>query len=174
MKYYTVDTHYGDERIVGLCNRPFDTMDDMITGIISKWNSTVGVNDDVYIIGDYACGNLNCFTEITESLNGTKHLVPGNHDAEWMSEPEKRAMFDIMDTIDTTMDDGKKVVLCHYPLAAYDGSTTGALHVYGHVHNNHNEPNYGLLGLLKGCYNAGVDMNDFTPKTLKQLIEAKI
>ena len=174
MKYYTADTHFGDERIIRLCNRPFDTLQDMTSNIIKRWNSTVDVNDDVYIIGDYACGNLDAFNEITNSLNGIKHLVPGNHDVEWMSDPAKSAMFDIMSMIDVITDNERKVVLCHYPLAAYDGSTSGAVHVYGHVHNNYNEPNYELIGSLKGCYNAGVDVNDFTPKTLEQLMGATI
>lgn len=41
--------------------------------------------------------------------------------------------------------------------------------MYGHVHNNINEPNYGLLKYLKNSYNAGVDVNGFTPKTIEQL-----
>ena len=174
MKYYTADTHFGDGRIIDLCNRPFGSLSEMNSEIMRRWNSIVDNNDDVYIVGDYAFGYRKDLKELTDSLNGRKHLVPGNHDQHWLKNDMYRSSFDVKDIITSINDDGKSVVLCHYPLCAFVGSINGAFHIYGHVHNNVNEPNYGLLKHLKNSYNAGVDVNDFTPRTLDQLMEVSI
>lgn len=60
--------------------------------------------------------------------------------------------------------------MCHYPMCAFDGSLTGGYQVYGHVHNNRNEPMYGLLPKLVRSYNAGVDVNGYRPVTLDDMI----
>ena len=171
MRYYVADTHFGDERIIGLCKRPFRSIEHMTTAIVDNWNSVVDDSDHVYVVGDFACGDISCLKEIIESLNGHIHLIPGNHDTEWMDDEDISQLIDIMNIVETIMDDGTEVVLCHYPLCSYEGSLRGAVHIYGHVHNNLNEPNYGLLKYLKNSYNAGVDVNGFTPKTLSQLTE---
>ena len=170
MRYYVADTHFGDERIIGLCNRPFCSIEDMTNTIVEKWNSVVDDNDHVYVVGDYACGDISNLEEITNALHGHIHLIPGNHDMEWIHSEKAPQSVDVMSVIETVIDDGVEVVLCHYPLCSYEGSLRGAVHVYGHVHNNFNAPNYSLLKYLKNSYNAGVDVNGFVPKTLEQLM----
>ncbi len=173
MIYYVADTHFGDGRIIGLCHRPFSSVEDMTEKIVERWNSVVDDSDHVYVIGDFACGGVNNLGEIADSLNGHIHLIPGNHDEEWIHRADVPPSIDIMDTIETIMDGGTEVVLCHYPLCSYEGSLRAAVHVYGHVHNNESEPNYCLLKYLKNSYNAGVDVNGFIPRTLKQLMGAE-
>ncbi|WP_400203265.1 metallophosphoesterase [Methanomethylophilus alvi] len=173
MNYYIADTHFGDERIIGYCDRPFATVEEMTETIINRWNSVVDANDDVYIVGDFACGDISNLKEIIDSLNGRKYLIPGNHDECWMNDGNYRSLINMMNVIDHVVDGENEVILCHYPLCAFDGSLSGAFHVYGHVHNNINEPNYAILGKLKNSYNAGVDVNDFFPRSLEQLVRAK-
>ncbi len=174
MIYYTADTHFGDGRIIRLCNRPFKTLSEMNSEMVRRWNAVVDANDDVYIIGDFAYGYRGDLKLLTDSLKGKLHLIPGNHDGNWLRNRHYRNLCDVRPLISTINDAGRLVVLCHYPLCAFDGSLTGGYHVYGHVHNNYNEPNFGLLGQLKNSYNAGVDVNDFTPVTLDQMMEASI
>jgi calcineurin-like phosphoesterase family protein len=54
----------------------------------------------------------------------------------------------------------------HYPIEEWDGFFRGSYHLYGHVHNNDNG-----LRIIDRRYNVGVDVNDFEPKTLDELIE---
>ncbi len=173
MKYYIADTHFGDTRIINLCGRPYKDLEEMTLSIIMNWNSTVDPKDEVYMLGDVAYrykGNLRL---LLDSLNGKKHLLIGNHDSGWMKNPANRRAFRSIDIMSKIQDGGRRVVLCHYPLMAFDGSTNGGYHVFGHIHNNTNEPLYNAINSMKNAFNAGVDVNGFAPVTLDQLIESK-
>ena len=173
MKYYIADTHFGDTRIINLCGRPYKDLEEMTLSIIMNWNSTVDPKDEVYMLGDVAYrykGNLRL---LLDSLNGKKHLLIGNHDSGWMKKPTNLRAFRSIDKMSKIQDEGRSVVLCHYPLMAFDGSTRGGYHVFGHIHNNTNEPLYNAINSMKNAFNAGVDVNGFAPVTLDQLIESK-
>ena len=68
------------------------------------------------------------------------------------------------------VDNGRRVCLCHYPLASYENSIYGGYHVYGHIHNNRNDIAYKLMENVPNAYNASADVIGFTPKTLDELI----
>ncbi len=173
MKYYTADTHFGDNRIIRLCNRPFRDMDDMISTIAENWNSVVDRKDDVYLVGDVAFGYRGDLRSLLDSLRGRKHLLVGNHDAGWMRNENNLGAFRTVDMISKIKDEGRSVVLCHYPLLAFDGSMKGAYHVFGHIHNNTREPLYEAISTQPNYFNAGVDVNGFRPVTLDQLIASR-
>lgn len=85
--WYTADLHFGHANIIKYCNRPFKDVDHMNVGLMERWNSLVGKNDIVWILGDFALS----WTQTKKwgpLLNGFKILVPGNHDRCWKS-PEK-------------------------------------------------------------------------------------
>jgi calcineurin-like phosphoesterase family protein len=52
MNRYISDTHLGHENILRHSKRPFRNVEEMDKIIIENWNSVVGPNDDIYIIGD--------------------------------------------------------------------------------------------------------------------------
>ena len=170
MNYYISDTHFGDNRIIELCRRPFKDLDEMTNTISRNWNSIVEKNDSVYIVGDFAMHYDEEVGELIDSLNGMKTLIPGNHDRELLAEESFRKKMNIGSDIMTIEDSNRSVTLCHYPMLAFEGSLHNGYHIYGHIHNNYNEPNYNIAKELKNCFNAGVDVNDFTPKTLDELI----
>lgn len=81
MRYWTADPHFGHARILELCpNRPWGTVAAMNQGLIDLWNATVGIEDEVWIVGDFAMGPIHEGLQIASRLHGKKHLVPGNHD----------------------------------------------------------------------------------------------
>jgi calcineurin-like phosphoesterase family protein len=61
-------------------------------------------------------------------------------------------------------DNGRKVVLCHYPIHEWDGYYNGAIHIHGHTHSNIG------VSFREGAYDAGVDARNFEPVTLDEMI----
>lgn len=74
------DCHFGHRNIIRYCNRPFKDVEDMTEKLIANWNSVVGNNDIVYVVGDFALCGKQKIIEIGRRLNGRKRLILGNHD----------------------------------------------------------------------------------------------
>lgn len=170
MIYYTADLHFGHEANLGKSARPFLTVDDMEVILVNNWNRAVKPEDTVYIIGDFISRSRRSPAHYLEQLNGKKHLVIGNHDGPWMKSCNLHKYFESVGSWAETRDRGKRVVMCHFPMVEWWGSKRGSILVYGHVHNRKENPTYQILRSLKHAYNAGVDINDFTPVTMDQLI----
>ena len=166
MIYYIADTHFGDERVMRLAKRPFNTVEEMDCELIARWNGRVLPQDEVYIVGDFA---VNDFTakQILPVLNGRKSLILGNHDR--LSE-QTLICFKKVDKIMTIDDGGRSVCLCHYPLLSYGNSVYGGYHVFGHIHNNADDVAFDIVKRIPRIYNCGVDENEFEPKTLDELM----
>lgn len=84
MRFFTADLHFGHANIIRYCNRPFASVDDMNEAMIDRWNITVSPDDSVFILGDLAMGKIEESLSLVPLLNGTKYLLPGNHDRNWM------------------------------------------------------------------------------------------
>ena len=83
MRFWTSDTHFGHANIIRYTNRPYSDADEMNEDIIRIWNETVGVDDDVIIVGDFALGKIADTLPLVGFLNGHKTLICGNHDRPW-------------------------------------------------------------------------------------------
>jgi calcineurin-like phosphoesterase family protein len=171
MKFYISDTHFGHANIIEYCKRPFTGTLEMEYALIQAWNRKVAVNDEVWFLGDFTFHkerDKGHVLDIFNQLNGSKHMVIGNHDPQWV-----RDMFlsvhDIKEVRDTyhihDKDVEMRIVLCHYPMLSWNRDTWGALHFYGHVHNNpgFSHPN-------PKAYNLCVEMNDYEPQTLEEIM----
>ena len=173
-KFYIADIHFGHANIIRLCNRPFSSVNEMNQVIIQNWNNRVLNDDIVYIIGDisFRCNTKESISMIA-SLKGKKVLITGNHDITNLKNPEFRTCFSEIVDMKTIFDESvqKKVVLCHYPIVEWDGYFKGNYLVYGHIHNNISNYAYKCMSLLDTALNAGVDINNFMPVTMKELIE---
>ncbi|MDE5853680.1 MAG: hydrolase [Ruminococcus sp.] len=171
MIFYTADLHIGHTNIMKLSNRPFKTVEDMNETLVNNWNSVVMEDDDVYILGDVFF-KLNSHPEMyLKRMNGKKHLIVGNHDKQYL---EKEMFVNQFATINDYLvinDENRKVVLFHYPILEWDGYFRGYYHVYGHIHNNDNNLANQIMKKVPNSFNAGVDVNDFIPQTLTQLIK---
>lgn len=129
----------------------------MNSDLIQRWNTLIAPQDEVWHLGDaFFRGSEQIFYH----LNGRKHLIIGNHDSPtalrlpWTSEPKSYHELKL---------DGKRLILCHYPLRSWHGAHKGTLHLYGHVH--------GRLGGSQQCLDVGVDAWNFMPVTLPQIRE---
>lgn len=168
MIYYISDTHFNEQKIFDKCKRPFESLDEMKDTIIKKWNNKVKDTDIVYVLGDIGKDDDPSTIDIFKKLKGHKHLIVGNHDHDMIDAIKKSNVFESIKFIDLIIDGDYKVCVCHYPLMDWMEFNRDGLLVYGHIHNK-TEDYYKNLK----AYNAGVDVIDFEPRTLKELMKLK-
>ena len=169
MIYFTSDLHFYHEKIIKHCNRPFTSIDQMNRHLIKNWNSKISVQDKVYILGDLTMKGSALATDILLQLNGTKHLICGNHDKFVMQPDFDRSLF-------VSIQDYKEIdylntrfILFHYPIVEWNGFRKGNIHIHGHQHNS---ADYNFENLIKGirCYDIGIDANDMSPVSAEDII----
>ena len=80
-RWFTSDLHFGHENIIRFCNRPFDNAHHMNVEMCRSINERVGPEDELWILGDFALGNIDKTLLIVKRLTAGKiFLVAGNHD----------------------------------------------------------------------------------------------
>lgn len=183
MNYYISDLHFGHKNSLSFDNRPFADIEIHDQAIINNWNNTVSIDDDVYILGDISWHNATKTIEIFKSLNGRKHLIKGNHDSKLLRNRELQSLFvEICDYKEIPLDNGRGIVLCHYPIPCFKNHYYGWIHLYGHVHNSFE---YNMMESVKRqmeelynipclMYNVGVMMPymDYTPRMLEEIMNS--
>lgn len=137
MFYYTSDLHFGCQEIFDRTERgrQFSDLDEMRYKIIEGINARVKSEDTLYILGDVSCAGYDP-TDDLKNINCAKILIKGNHDAKWVKHRRFRNQFKDIASIKAVHDADTRIVLCHYPLAEWDGYWKGHYHFYGHVHNS--------------------------------------
>src|SRR5438093_8726549 len=109
--WFTADTHFGHGGAIGRFKRPFRSARKMDETLILNWNRTVGADDEVWLLVDFAVRmRSERVSELLRDLNGRKHLITGNNDAadtvdapEWVS---------IGAYADINIE-GTRLILCH-------------------------------------------------------------
>lgn len=133
MIFFTADTHFGHNKIIKYCNRPFSDANDMDRSMIINWNNRVSKNDTVYVLGDFSFNKKGKeISDLLKSLNGEKHLIIGNHDGKEIKSCEewKSVNRDLITSIN-----GTHVHMYHYPLFSWDKAIYGSFMLHGHCHN---------------------------------------
>ena len=111
-------------------------------------------------LGDFAMGASPAECQaFFGRLNGTKHLVRGNHDKPRVLDLPWASQHDL---VQTTVD-GTRLVLCHYAMRSWPGAWRGALHLFGHTH--------GTLPPTRQSCDVGVDAWAYRPVTLGEIRE---
>jgi len=157
-RFFTADTHFGDHRTINIQRRAFENVAVMDQLLIERWNATVGVDDEVWHLGDVARRPADV-APLLARLNGTKHLVRGNNDPDATLAAQGWAS--VQDYVELE-EDARKLVLCHYPFRSWNAQGRGAINLHGHSH--------GRLKPMPRQYDVGVDARDFAPVTVQQLI----
>ena len=185
MNYFISDLHFGHTNCLAFDNRPFKTIEEHDYWLIREWNETVGMDDDVYILGDISWYGSVKTIEIFKQLNGRLHLIKGNHDTTVLKNPELRGLFvEITDYKELYIDKNLSIVLCHYPITCFKNHFYGWYHFYGHVHSsfewNMMENNKRLMTELysKPCnmFNVGAMMTymNYKPRTFEQIVNYEV
>ena len=158
-RFFTSDTHFGDTRILRSARRPFKTIGEHDAHILVQWQATVGADDEVWHLGDFAPGyDAQAVGALLSELPGRKHLVTGNNDdAATRTHPLWVSIHDYVELVE----DEVFCICCHYALRTWNKIGKGSLDLHGHSHN--------MLKPLTRQYDVGVDAWDFTPVTLAQM-----
>ena len=166
MIYFTADLHFGSEKILTKANRPFASIEEMDQCLIANWNNIVSAKDTVYVIGDIGIHNKPIPARQLKQLNGTKHLIRGNHDT---CLDDQHKLFDYFESVTDFLEIDEQdihITLCHYPIVYYQHGYM----IHGHIHNTKMDV-YEILKQLPCVLNAGVDVNHYRPVGLAELIE---
>ena len=138
--FFIADTHFGHRNIINLDNRPFKDTQEMEETMRARWNARVTADDLVYILGDFCWSkDENEWIRILDSLNGAKYLIKGNHDSDNMSKTLIDRFIGVSDYKEIR-ECHTKIILCHYPILAYNNSfKENTYMIHGHVHNSTQE-----------------------------------
>jgi calcineurin-like phosphoesterase family protein len=173
MIFFTADTHFFHENIIKFCNRPFPDMLSMNQQLIDNWNSVVTKQDEIYVVGDFIWPKHVAAQEVDKvlkRLNGDIHLIPGDHDMTQILNhirPGKVVIHDKVHIL-TGLKDIEQIVMCHWPMRNWPASHYNSIHLFGHVHNG---PKPDPLYAYGRSFNVGVDVWDFKPISLTQILE---
>lgn len=166
MLFFCSDLHLGHANIIRLCRRPFADVEEMDACLIANWNERVTDSDRVYLLGDLMFRNRVAPEDYLRRLKGKKHLIIGNHDREWMKAVELGRHFETVSRLELIATGDGLATLCHYPMMSFEGKYL----IYGHIHNNRKDAYWPLLRGMERALNASVEVNDYRPATLEELI----
>ncbi len=133
--FFTADTHFCHKNIIAFCKRPFASVEEMNEAMIVNWNSVVGDDDDVWVLGDFAFGNHDDDEVI--------HLP-------WAETP--------LPYTEIKLEIGgvaRTVVLSHYPMRSWNHMYRGSFHLFGHEH--------GRIRNYDHACDVGADCWDYRP-----------
>ena len=119
--FFTSDTHFGHERIIQFCKRPFTSVQEMDEKLIENWNKVVGPNDYVFHLGDFCFKGSQYWDRILNQLNGHKFLIIGNHDLKNLKDGAM-FKFDWVGMQAYIQIAGRSVYLNHFPFLCYGGT----------------------------------------------------
>jgi calcineurin-like phosphoesterase family protein len=127
------DTHFGDEKMVKLENRPFKNAVEQTITLKSIWNKTVTDEDTVIVVGDFIDVNSAPYhyNVIKNNLNGKLILIRGNHDTEsdkYYYDLGFSKIYDYPIVLDNFW------IVSHEP--QYINKNFPYANIFAHVHNN--------------------------------------
>lgn len=184
--FVTSDLHLQHKNIILFehTNRPFTSIEEHDNAVINNWNSIVGSDDIVFVIGDFIMGASENIPNILEKLNGTIYLILGNHDTKKKIEYYEEAKnVHVLGDHNIFYYKGTLFCMNHFPLEGDEEGkhlkTNGwevatdifrehydeAIYLYGHIHSE------ALPGMISRTYHVGMDTNNLYPVLLDDIIK---
>lgn len=184
------DHHMGHMNILKFCpQRLYKDIQEMNEKLINEWNQVVAPDDIVYYLGDFSMA-FSQVKHLVRHLNGTKILIPGNHDE--IHPANRKCKRDPQKQHDIYMGAGFSEIHLHRKLFIEElGITVNLSHMpyknmepgpHGEKYSEYrldNDPNTWLLHghvhqnwKVKGNQiNVGIDAWSMKPVSLDQIIE---
>lgn len=160
--YFCSDPHYHHGSLVRGTSkwedkspcRDFDTLEEHNNTLVDNINKTVGVNDVLFCLGDWAFGgykddeNIKMIKKFRERLKVKQlYLILGNHDAPIRNSESLKSLFsgvfDYLEiyVVSPSKEQGVKahkqhIIMCHYAFRTWNRQRKGSWNLFGHSHNN--------------------------------------
>lgn len=165
--FFTADTHFHHTNIIKYCGRPFSSVEEMDSELIKRWNSVVTDNDTVYHLGDFVFSRNNSIKDTLSIVNELQYdeliLIKGNHDnSKLLGHYRNHLGIHVHDYLELKGLHLLPIVLSHYPFESWNRSFHGSIHLHGHTH--------GTIPKKENRYDVGVDVWNYTPVTLQQIL----
>ena len=156
--WVTADLHLGEDRF-DIMQRPFSDAKSHNDYILREYNSCVGKDDLVYIVGDVCYQKAPQFLELLGDMPGRKILLRGNHDRVFTDEQLSPYFEQVVPEGDSVHIDveGISCSLNHYPSLA----DPERFNLVGHIH--------GAWKFQLNSINVGVDVHSFKPMNLNKI-----
>lgn len=195
MIFFSSDQHYWHANVIKYCARPHATNEEMHEDMVSKWNSVVKPEDTVYSLGDFSLA-FRPVEVYPHRLNGTKYLVPGNHDfchsfhkksrtpenrEKWLQKYRDNGFIVLPEQTTLEVPGVATFNMCHHPYAGpyelegggdkyekWRPKDDGRILLCGHVHEKW-QTRRSPNGTL--MINVGVDQHNFFPVSMDQIVE---
>lgn len=151
--WFTSDTHFCHHLVASL--RGFTTTEEHDQHVVETWNAHVRPDDVVWHLGDVSMGGPQRFGPYVERLNGTIHLIAGNHDGvhpmHRNATSKQRAWlthFRSIQTMARRRVNAQSVLLSHFPYTGegkrdmadrhvqYRLRNEGTALIHGHTHDD--------------------------------------
>lgn len=164
MKFLSSDHHFWHANIIKHCARPYADIHEMNKDLISRWNAVVKEADEIYVVGDFMwCGGNDYLKigKLLKELKGIKHLILGNHD-EMKPFTLVQAGFT---SVHTSLKIQRDMVWLVHDPSVFCMVPDDAVLLHGHIHTLYK------VSENKRCVNVGVDVWEFAPVPLCQVLE---
>jgi len=152
--WVTSDFHFNHKNVINM-GRKFDTIEQHNNYIVDQFNSVVGKDDLVYVLGDVGFTPLKDVKTWVSRLNGRKVLILGNHDKGRIGEYRSMGFIEVLTHPFYYSD---QIILSHLPLRECLNNPY-CINVHGHLHFNYLE--------LPNFFNCNIDMNNYKPVNIK-------
>lgn len=169
MVYFTSDLHFGHNKDFLFGPRGFETIAAHNQAIVDNYNSLVGKDDEVYILGDLMLENNEQGLELIKQLNGKIHIILGNHDSFVRIELYKQ-LPNVVEVTYATLIKIKKqhYYLSHYPTICsnYDDKPyhNHIINLFGHTHQTNC-----FYGDNPFMYNVSLDAHNNYPVSIEEI-----
>lgn len=166
-KFYISSLELLVNAVIDKSGRPINNPDLALEQIRENWRRSVAKKDEVYLWCDVGIYQQEELAKILHELPGEKYLIIANHDVSNIQCDNFRQEFAEISPYMEINDQGRKVVLSHYPFEEWNGYHEGYYHLYGYVRN--------AKKLLKKDrrYCVSCHETNFRPVTLDELIETE-
>jgi calcineurin-like phosphoesterase family protein len=175
--FFISDLHIGHHNIIKYDGRPFESIEEMHTELIKRWNSVVGKDDIVYHLGDLSM-RVNGFTKwFVHELNGKIYHIMGNHDDyddikslgrfEDIHEYGTEIMVYDPEETNKRTQGYQQIILSHYPILSWNRSHYSSWHLHGHCHGSLMKQNGDYY--KRKVMDVGCNVIDYTPISYQQV-----
>lgn len=176
--FFLSDNHFAHDNVRFFSNRPFSSIEEMNSTMVTRWNEQVQSNDTVYHLGDFAMGPRTNIPHFLSQLNGRKILIRGNHDrsAKFMLDSGFAEVHESL----WIKEEGRAIYMRHRPHWSWrqdhKGVQKDSIHLCGHCHElfDRTSDDKMVSDPQGDIINVGVDQSEFYPLTLAELLVRKM